>query len=456
MIFTILVAVFVLGVLIFVHELGHFLAAKLVGIQVLRFAIGLGKPIVAYKWGETEYALAAIPFGGYVKMAGDDPVESLEGEAPDQDDEPTDPSRHFDRKSVMARFLVIFAGPFMNFFLAAVLYMGIFYFKGAETYDTTVVDSINAELALPAMDRIAPGSRILAIDGKKPANWDDVQESCLHPISSSVELLLQQAGSSGSYTVSIPVPDDSTRSKLAYALNPLIEPRIGEVAPGKPAYRAGIQSGDLFVKIDNREIKTWREVTEIIHNSMEDTLAVTLQRNGEYVSLEVAPEKGRIPHAGDYKTVGMIGISPRLVRVKLPLLKSIVAGTRITFYNTGLIAKGLPHIFSELLTGGISFREARDAVGGPILIGQLAGEAARKGWLFSFMAFLSLNLALLNLLPIPVLDGGHLLFIFIEVIRFGKPLSIKQRMRMIQVGLFIVLALMVFVVVNDLRRVFGL
>ena len=455
MIFTILVTGFVLGVLIFVHELGQFLAAKMVGIQVLRFAIGLGKPIVAYKWGETEYALAAIPFGGYVKMAGDDPVEGLEGEAPDQD-EPTDPSRHFDRKNVVARFWVIFAGPLMNFLLAALLYMGIFYFKGAETYDTTVVGSINEELALPEMAKIVPGSRILAIEGKKPTNWDDVQESCLHPVSSPVELLLQKEGSSESYTVSIPAPDDSTRWRLAFALNPLVEPRIGEVVSGKPADRAGIQSGDLFVKIDDREIKSWREVTEIIHNSLEDTLAVILERNGEYVSVKVAPEKGRIPHADDYKTVGMIGISPRLIRVKLPLLKSIVAGTRITFYNTGLILKGLPHIFSELITGGISFQEAQDAVGGPILIGQMAGEAARKGWLFSFMAFISLNLVLLNLLPIPVLDGGHLLFIFIEIIRFGKPLSAKQRMRMIQVGLFIVLAMMIFVVANDLRRVFGL
>jgi len=457
MIFTIIVAVFVLGVLIFVHELGHFLAAKLVGVQVLRFSIGLGKPLLAYRWGETEYALAAVPFGGYVRMAGDDAVEGVEGPEPEPEpEEPTDPARHFDRKSIFARSLIIFSGPLMNFLLAAVLYMGILYFQGAETWDTTTVDSINPELALPGMEKITPGSRILAIDGREPVHWDDVQESCLKAASSRVELLLLDS-LYRRYTVTLAVPDDSSRMHLAFGLNPRTEPRIGNVIHGKPADRAGIKTDDRFLEIDGRPIESWRQVTEIIHSSAEDTLSILLDRGGEKIRLQVTPEKGRVPQADNtFKTVGLIGIGPRLTRVHLSLGESIVTGAGNTVYTAVFIVKTLSHFFVGLITRDIPFREFRDTLGGPVMIGQLAGESARSGDLIAFMAFLSLNLALLNLLPIPVLDGGHLLFLFIEFVRFGKPLSPRQRMRMIQVGLFILVALMIFATANDLRRVFGL
>ena len=183
---------------------------------------------------------------------------------------------------------------------------------------------------------------------------------------------------------------------------------------------------------------------------------VQLERDGRSIDLKVVPEKGRIPQADrTFKTVGLIGISPTMVRVNLSFAKSVIGGFNTSVYKTDMIIRSLSSWAMGMLTGEISFSEARDMLGGPVMIGQWAGEAARAGWLFSFMAFLSLNLALLNLLPIPVLDGGHLLFIFIEIIRFGKPLSPQQRMRLIQVGLFIVLALMIFATANDLRRVFG-
>ena len=457
MIYTLLVFIFVLGVLIFVHELGHFLASKLVGIQVLRFSIGLGKPLVSYRWGETEYALAAIPFGGYVKMAGDDPAEGLEG-SPPEEQEPTDPKRHFDRKSIGARFLVIFAGPFMNFVLAALLYMGILYFQGAETYATTTLNSINKEWALPEMEQIRPGSKILSINGKEPAHWDDIRESCLRATSSRIEFLLLDGSRNERYTVSISAPDDSSRERLAYALLPEVEPRVGSVMPGKPAAKAGIKAGDLILKIDGRDIKSMWTATEIIHNSPEVALTLVLERDGEALSVQVTPEKGR-PHQPDdtFETVGLIGIifGPRNIRIPLSLTESVVVGAQNTVFKTVLIVRGLSHFFFGLISGAISLSEARDVLGGPVMIGQMAGEAARAGWLFSFMAFISLNLALLNLLPIPVLDGGHLLFLFIEVVRFGKPLSPQKRMRMIQVGLLIVFALMIFATANDLRRVFG-
>ncbi|MBN2288592.1 MAG: RIP metalloprotease RseP [Candidatus Glassbacteria bacterium] len=456
MIYTILVALLVLGVLIFFHELGHFLAAKLVGIQVLRFSIGLGKPLLAYRWGETEYALAAIPFGGYVKMAGDDPVESLEGQTPDLE-KSTDPKRHFDRKSIWARSLVIFAGPLMNFVLAAVLYIGIFYFQGADTIGTVVIDSVNQELALPGMEKIVPGSKVLSINGTEPENWNDIRESCLHPEASVVQMLLWDKKEDRRYALSFSVPDDSTRQRLAYALNPLIESRVGEVIVDKPAYRAGIQTGDLFLRINDQDIKNWDELTEIIHQNPGDTVSILLERGSERIEVEVVPESVVSPQPDrTFKTVGKIGIGPpRMVRINLTFVQSVTGGVGNTIFYTDLVLRSLPHFLVELISGRMSFRQARDALGGPIMIGKMVGEAARGGWLFNLMAFVSLNLALLNLLPIPVLDGGHLLFILIEVIRFGKPLSPEMRVRWMQVGMVIIFTLMIYVVFNDLSRIFS-
>ncbi|MEA1997638.1 MAG: site-2 protease family protein, partial [Gemmatimonadota bacterium] len=234
MVFTIIVAVFVLGVLIFVHESGHFLAAKLVGIQVVRFSIGLGKPIVSRQWGETEYSLAYIPFGGYVKMAGDDPVESLEGKT-EEKEITTDPTRHFDKKGLFPRFLVIFSGPLANFLLAVVLYIGILYFQGAETYATTTIESVaEEELSLPGMEGIRPASRVLKVNGREVANWHDIDGLVRKGGGSRVVFELYDNRLQETYLVSVPAVDDSVRGRLADALVPLVQARLGEVVPGKP------------------------------------------------------------------------------------------------------------------------------------------------------------------------------------------------------------------------------
>ncbi|OGG04431.1 MAG: RIP metalloprotease RseP [Candidatus Glassbacteria bacterium RIFCSPLOWO2_12_FULL_58_11] len=454
--FTVLVAVFVLGVLIFVHELGHFLAAKLVDVQVLRFSIGLGKPLFSRFWGETEYSLSAIPFGGYVKMAGDDPAEGLEADV-EEEQVSTDPARHFENKRVWQRFLIIFAGPLANFLLAVLLYQGIFYFKGAESFDTTVIEAVESKLLLPGMEGIRAGSKILSVNGHKVANWYEVSRNIGDAESAATVLQLEGGEGEGMYTVSVPTPGDTARQQLQDALVPFTLPLVGGVIPGKPAKKAGIERGDLILEIDGQPVRSWLEMTRIIHAKAEVPLSVAVEREGRRFELEVTPEKGSIPQSdGTFKEAGLIGIQPQYELVSLSFTDAVRYGATNSVYMTLFISKSLADLVTGLTTRRISFGQAKDVLGGPVMIGQMAGEWARSGRLWSFMAVLSINLAILNLLPIPVLDGGHLLFLLIEVVRFGRPLSAHQRMRMIQVGLIIVFGLMILATANDLRRILGL
>ncbi|MCE5273425.1 RIP metalloprotease RseP [bacterium] len=468
MLVTILVTVFVLGICIFVHELGHFLAAKAVGVQVLRFSIGLGKPLLAVRRGETEYALSAIPFGGYVKMTGEDPVEALEGAAEDEKqlEEETgitiDPARRFSAKSLPARVLVIVAGPLMNMVLAAVIYICTLYFSGAQTYGTTVIAEIANPSSLPGLEQIEPFSRVTRVDGKEVTNWNELMEAIDGSKGPAVKFDLESPAGGTDYSASVSTPADSLRGRLASALQPMIEPEVGGTVPGKPAAAAGLQRGDRIVSIDGVPVKSWQEMTRIIHNSPGVTLSIEVRREGEAqpLSYSITPEKSRLPGGeGDQlKEVGLIGIRPPSpgVRIDMTLGRAVVGGASNTAYATVYIVRSLTGLVGGLVRREIPVREARDFLGGPVIIGQMAGESARSGELWAFIAILSINLGLLNLLPIPVLDGGHLLFLAIEAVRFGRPLSAKQRMRLIQVGLVIVLALMVFATANDIGRVLGL
>jgi len=455
MAFTLVVAIFVLGVLIFVHELGHFLVAKLVDIQVLRFSIGFGKPIVTRTWGETEYSLSWIPFGGYVKMAGDDPAEGIEGTV-DPEKVSTDPARHFENKGVFQRFLVISAGPVANFLLAMILYQGIIFFQGVDTFSTTTVETLEQEMILPGMEKIRDRSEILKVNGIEVSNWDGVIDEVLGGSGRATGFFLLDQQSSEQYSVSISTANDSLRQQLVTALVPFSLPRVGTVIPGKPAQKAGLERGDLILGINGEPVRSWREMTEKIYASAGVPLTLFVERGAERIQIEATPEKRSVSRGdGSFEERGLIGIGPYFDRVPLPLTESIIAGAKNTVHMTVFITESLTNLFIGLITRRISLGEAKDVFGGPVLIGQLAGESARSGYLWSFMAILSINLAILNLLPIPVLDGGHLLFLLIEVARFGRPISPAQRMRLIQVGLLIVFALMLLATANDLRRVFG-
>jgi len=354
MITTILAAIFVLGVLVFLHEFGHFIVAKLVGIRVERFSIGFPPRIAGVKIGETDYCISAIPLGGYVKLAGmiDESLdkETIKGEP-----------WEFQSKSIPKRVSTILAGPLMNFFLAVVLFAGLIYYNGVANPKNTTV--------------------------------------------------------------------------------------IGEVTPNFPASQAGMVKGDRILAINGQPVKTWEEMTKIIHALPDTQVVIRWEHAGEVRTDTLHTVAEKMPIGGEIKVVGLIGISPEIEIRKIGLLASIGQGFDRTIYLTKMIYVSIKGLF----TGQESLR----SLGGPVMIAKLAGESARSGLgsLLAFMAFLSLNLALLNVLPIPGLDGGHLLLLGIEAVT-RKPLSVKTKVAIQQVGMAILFALIIFVIFNDIRNVF--
>ncbi|WP_420448216.1 RIP metalloprotease RseP [Candidatus Palauibacter sp.] len=364
MILTILVTILVLGILIFVHELGHFAAAKSVGIDVPRFSIGLGPKMVGFRRGETEYVLSWIPLGGYVKMAGmaDEEVTStLEGGGDSEKAARTEARPgpgDFDGKPLWARVFTISAGVIMNWLFAVVAFAAIAMGRG------------------------------------------------------------------------------------------VLEPRIAEVAPGSPAAEAGLRADDLIRRVDGAAVHDPGQVTMRIERRAGESTDIVVERAGEQLTFVATPEavEQYSDLTGESRTVGRVGIIVGAESGRAGPVAALGRGWSNTTYWGGAVLQFL----GDLVTGRSSARE----VGGPILIGEISGRAARAGFweLLSFMAIISVNLAIFNLLPIPVLDGGHLLFLGIEAVR-GRALSVEARVRFTTVGMVFVLALMVWAVGNDVLRV---
>ena len=363
MLLTIAATIVVLGVLIFVHELGHFLAAKSVDIEVSRFSIGFGPKLVGFTRGETEYVISAFPLGGYVKMegmVGEEITEHLEGGATEKR-EPS--SRDFDQKPLWARFYVIIAGVAMNTLFAVIGFALI-------------------------------------------------------------------AGVNG---INIPV--------------------VGEVAANSPAQEAGIQPGDVILAIDGRRTGNFGDVTLDLQGRPDETVELRIRRGEQIVNLPVRTQAVTVWNetANDSVTIGMIGVTRASAEITHRTLGPVAAlgeGFSQTWRWVGNIGGFVGRIFSG--------QDSASELGGPILIGQLSGQAARDGFFpfLWFMSVISVNLAVLNLLPIPVLDGGHLLFLAVEGIR-GREVGVEQRIKLTQVGMLFVLGLMVLAIANDIFRLVG-
>jgi len=452
---TILATAVLLGVLIFVHELGHFLTAKAVDIRVPRFSIGFGPKIFGFRRGETEYVLSWIPLGGYVKMAGMDEMEAVEGgdtipvadagalsEDVVDEAEHDDPSRHFESKSLPARFLVISAGVIMNFLFAVLLWAVIGGVWGVPEPTPAVVGEVPAE-ELPAgaeeLADVPSGARVLAVDGAPVEAWEDVAERIATAPAGPITLRLENVG-----TRRLLVPESQeARAALLETIVPSWEPVIGEVMAGNPAERAGLQVGDRVVSVNGDPIQTYREFVARVEASPDRPMQLVVDRDGQPVQLTLTPNS---EVAEDGSTIGRVGVASSIPRERLGLTASVGYG----FGEAGRWTMAIVDMLGGLFSGQESVRN----LGGPVLIGDLAGRFARAGlpYFLNFMAIFSINLAVLNLLPIPVLDGGHLVFLTVEAVR-GRALSLKQRMRLSQVGLVILVAIMVLALANDLIRV---
>jgi len=340
-----------LGVLIVIHEFGHFLFAKLSGVGVLTFSVGFGPKLWKKKIGETEYALSAFPLGGYVKMVGEDPSEDVS---------PAEIERSFAHKSLLKRILIVAAGPGFNLLLAVFLLMIVFLFYG-------------------------------------------------------VPVLLSQ---------------------------------VGGVEPGSPAERAGIQKGDVILSLNGRPVREWEELSKGIKQSDGKPLTVQVRRQSKDLTLTIQPTKREGRNIfGEKRDEWIIGISSRVSVEKGKPGLAIVKAFQQTYDYAKLTLMAL----AKMVTGEVSPRN----LGGPILIAQMAGQQAQEGLgsFLPFVAILSINLGVLNLLPIPILDGGHLLFFVVEAM-IGHPVAVRHREMAQQVGLFLLMLLMIYAFYNDIARLF--
>jgi regulator of sigma E protease len=449
---TLLALIIVLGVLIFVHEAGHFVAAKWAGIYVHRFSLGLGSPIpwLTFTRGETEYSISWLPLGGYVKMASreEDPGSvALEG---GRVQTPVPPDRVFEAKPVWKRMVVILAGVTMNALFAWMVFAFLAYKNGRQIDPETAVGRVMEEMIPPggeALRSIQPGTRIESINGKPVTSWDEIQEGIANAPDEVVRI-----GLAGGETVELNIHPDAleARLKAAQAIQPFRTPVVGQVVLGRPAARAGIQAGDTIIAVNGQRLVQWYDLLEILSASEGKPLQIELGR-GTRERIEVVPVAESLRGAdGQTREVYRIGValgSPNRFE-RLGLGAAIVEGGRATIGASTQIVRTVRGLFS----GRISRRE----VGGPILIGQLAGESARAGLdpFLAFMALISINLAILNLLPVPVLDGGQFLFLLAEAV-IRRPLPLKLRERLTMVGLVLIVLLMGLAFSNDIRRLVG-
>ncbi len=428
--FTFGTFIVVLGLLVFIHEFGHFLLAKRAGVRVEIFSLGFGPRLVGRRRGETEYRISAIPLGGYVKMTGEDPHE----EGADREDS-------FSRKPVGARMKIVLAGPLMNlllpFFLMPLVYLlGIHqpaYLERPAVVGWVVKDS-PAEKA-----GFEPGDRIVRIQDKEVPNWEKAQILFAANPGEALDVEVVRAGR----TLHMEITPEAT--DYAGGTTGLLHPRpavIGAVSPGTPAAKAGLREDDRILAVDGTPIEHWEQMAEIIRAHPDEAITLTVRRGEETLTVTARPRLD--PQTGS----GLLGIASweETVLKRYGPWESIRYGIR----DVGRSITMTFYVLGKLFSGALSIK----TLGGPILIAKMTGDAARVGLssLISFVAFLSLQLGILNLLPIPVLDGGHVLFLGIELL-LRRPVNLKIREAAQQVGFILLLIFILIISYNDIRRI---
>jgi regulator of sigma E protease len=441
--------VVVIGILILIHELGHFLVARWTGVGVERFSIGFGPVLLRWRGKETEYCLSLIPMGGYVKMMGEEnPLEG--GEAL-----PYDREKAFAQKPLWVRFLIVFAGPGMNFALAAVIFGIVFATLGRPVFPAIIGRVTEGSPAAAA--GVRSGDEIVEVNGARVAYWEDVDRALAASEGRPIELKVRRAD--GVTTVAATPRQTSVTDPIFkeerhvwdIGVGPLLRPYIKAVNAGSPAEKAGIKPDDQIVAVAGQPVYTPDDMTQVIQRRAGQPIEITVQREARRQTLTVTPRAETIkdPIAGKEVEVGRIGVSLDTKGVSnepYGPVQAIWRGIVATWEMTRITIKGL----WSVVVGTIE----RSNIGGPIQIASEAGRQAREGLgqLARFTAIISVNLAVLNLLPVPMLDGGHLAFFIIEAV-IGRPISLKKREAAQQVGFVLLMLLMVYALYNDLVRI---
>ena len=436
---TLLAFVFVLGVLVFVHELGHFLAAKRVGIRVLKFQLGFNPTILSFRRGDTEYSIGALPLGGYVKMAGENP-EDVER---DEQGHVVMRADEFLAKSKWERFQVLIMGPIMNLLLAVILTAVVLHqgLDKASYEDQPVVVGVVTQGSAAEKADIRPGDRIVSVAGRRVDNWDQFLMAVGSKPNRETTVGLLRSGLEQTRTVTPTVMAGQSRFEFGdIGVLPNVHPHLKSVTPNDPGDRAGLKAGDVIVAVDGQPVTFHWHMREAIAKHPGQTMQLSILRDGVAKTLAVTPDT--------HGTTGWLGVLPvdEMVSLKPGVGQAITLSVEKNIEMARLIFQTL---------GGLFTRETSPKqLMGPIAIAQLSGESAQLGWiaLITLMASISLNLGLLNLMPVPVLDGGHIFIMALEgLARRDFSQAVKEKMLM--AGFAVILMLMVTVIYNDLTRI---
>jgi len=441
--------IFALAVLIAFHEFGHYWVARRCGVKVLRFSIGFGRPLWMKRYGadQTEYMIAAIPLGGYVKMLDEREGEVAEHEA----------HRAFNRQSVQKRIAIVAAGPVFNLIFAIFAYT-VMYVIGVPGVTPLIGEVKDASIAYNA--GIRAYDEIVTVDGEKTPTWASARMAMLQSALQNTEITLEVSSQhSTPRQIVLPVTSISTEDKQARMLEALgiqafwpdIPAVIGQLSGGGAAERDGFKAGDKILAVDNSPIKDWEDWVKVVRASPEKLLHVEIERGGERMQLELTPETVKT----DNEVIGRIGALPQPVEYPKELQTQQKYSVPTALY-TGIVKTWQMSILTlkmigKMIVGEVSVKN----LSGPITIATYAGYSASEGLptFLSFLAIVSISLGVLNFLPIPLLDGGHLLFYAIEVVK-GRSLSDEVQAKMQHVGIVMLGLLMVLAFYNDIQRLF--
>jgi regulator of sigma E protease len=411
----IIAALIALSVMVFVHEFFHLIVAKWSKMKAPVFSIGLGPKLFSFfKWGETEFRISAVPFGGYVEIKGMDP-EEMKGE----EDE-------FYSKNVLQKTAVVFAGPFANFSLGFLIFLFVFLFNGVEVPATTTINKANTA------SNLLPNDEILEINGKKVNNWYEITER----IQQDSKILVSRNEKQKEVIVD---------SLIIDSLIPFNPPLVGNVTKNLPADKAGIKKGDRIIKIQDKTINSWKDITEKIHPAAKETLSIVYLSDKDTIKTSIVPDEYKLPEGDSIINRGLIGIEEPTKKMRIGGLQAFSFAWEQSC-NTALL---IYHSFSWLFQRKISPRE----ISGPVGIVMITKKWLDRGFisLLMFIGLITINLAMVNLIPIPPLDGFHIIM-SLATFTSRKPPS-KTMLKIVQtIGTIILLSLMALLIFNDVIK----